>query len=234
MLLSDLFDQLTYGELSQLFLGGVDEAGIAKKDYPKVLAHIRLGLTALYTRFPLRQEEVILRQYEQIQLYHLERRFAATNTESTEQYKYIHDTEFEPFFGNVLKIDRVFNEGGEELFLNDSSEYWSVHTPAHNSLLIPYPHLENNLSIIYRADHVSIEIENLEPTETEIVIPPSLISALCYFVGSRAYTTMNGEHLQDGNNYMQRYEQSCLQQEQYGTMNKDETTQTKLEINGWV
>ena len=123
MYLNELFDQLTYGELSQLEYGGVDNEGITQEDHKRILPHINLALTELHKRFLIREEEVTIRCYDHIETYVLDSKYAATNTESTEPYKYIHDTVFEPFVDNVLRIEKVFNEDGQELFLNETDPY---------------------------------------------------------------------------------------------------------------
>ena len=56
MLLSDLFEQLTYGELSQLEYSGVDDEGFTVNDYKRVIPHINLGLAELHKRFLIREE----------------------------------------------------------------------------------------------------------------------------------------------------------------------------------
>ena len=54
MLLSELFDQLTFGELSQIYVAGRDEIGIQAADYEKIIPHINLGLTELHKRFEIK------------------------------------------------------------------------------------------------------------------------------------------------------------------------------------
>ena len=43
MLLSEILEQLTIGEISQLSMGGPNTNGIQPQDYPKVIPHINLG-----------------------------------------------------------------------------------------------------------------------------------------------------------------------------------------------
>ena len=71
MLLSEIFEQLTYGELSQINLGGKDDGGIASSDYPAVVAHINMALTELFKRFPLRLKEIQLQTYSTLTTYQL-------------------------------------------------------------------------------------------------------------------------------------------------------------------
>lgn len=235
MLLSELMDQLTAGELSQLSLGGIDSTGIEECDYPKIIPHINLGLTSLYTRFPIRTQEVIVQQFDHIQNYELNSKYAESNKTSLAQTKYIMDSEFEPFEDNVLRIESVHDEDGKELFLNDSEEYWSVHTKSYNVIHVPWPEQENAMSIMYRANHDTIPIVGANPLTTQINIPPGLLEALLFYIASRVFSNLNTDGaVTEGNTFMQKYEQSCLKAEQYNIVNKDNTANKKLDKNGWV
>jgi len=246
MLLSELFDQLTYGELSQLEYSGADNQGLLIEDHKRIIPHINLALTELYKRFPLRKEEVIIHCQDHIQTYYLTYKYAATNKQSDVKYKYIHDSIFQPFNDNVLKIERVFNEDGQELHLNETDPYiiqtetlqqsrkaWSVNTPTYNSIQIPYPMETNSLLVEYRADHEKIPKDNLYPDEIEIDIPSALLEALLQYIASRAYTSLGGDSAQEGNNFMTKFEASVIKVEQLGLVNSDNTTNQKLEVNGW-
>ena len=247
MLLSDLFEQLTYGELSQLEYSGVDDEGFTVNDYKRVIPHINLGLTELHKRFLLREEEVTIRCYDHIETYILDSKYAASNTESTESYKYIHDTSFEPFRDNVLKIEKVFNEDGQEFHLNETDPYiiqtetlqqsrkaWSVHTPDYRTIQMPYPMVTNQILVEYRANHEKIVLKGLNPETTEIKIPSYLLQSLLLFIAARAYSSLGGESAQEGMLYMQKFEASILQIKTEGLVNTENNTNQKLEVAGWV
>jgi len=247
MKLSDLFDQLSYGELSQLEMGGADNIGISYEDYHRIVPHINLGLLELHKRFPIRIQEVIVQQYDHIQTYTLHSRFATSNTESTESPKYIMDSAIYPFADNILKIEKVFNEDGQEYHLNETDPYiirtennytskraWSVHTPAYNKIQIPYPMAENTLLVEYRAAHDKILIPELDPEEVNIDIPAALLEALLFYIAARVFTSMGGDNSQVGMVYMQKFEASCKLAETYNLFNEDNVTNQKLEANGWV
>ena len=71
MYIKDIFEQLTVGELSNLALGGGDNGAVKVADYPKVLAHINLGLLNLYTRFHLKNGYTTIKLVPQVYQYHL-------------------------------------------------------------------------------------------------------------------------------------------------------------------
>lgn len=235
MYLSDVFDALTHGELAYLFQGGEDKQGIEPCDYAKVVSKINLGLSELYKRFPLKIGDVVVRMHDQIQTYYLDPKYARTNDESDKKVKYIHDSKFQPFKGGVNKIEQVFDELGRELFLNDKDEYWSVFTPSYNAIQVPWPEKENALLVHYRADHDPIVVTpDMEPSKVDVLIPYGYLEALLHYVGARTFTSLNADQEQEGNNYMQKFEQSCAKITELNLMNDHNTRNSKLDKAGWV
>lgn len=236
MFLSELFEQLTYGELSQAAIGGYPDVGITSAEYPAIVAHIHAGLTSLHTRLPLRFEEVIIQQYDWIQEYNLKKAYAISNIESEEPIKYLMDSEHEPFKDNVLKIEQVFSEEGEERPLNDSSKTWSVYTPRPKTVLVPFNDEANTFSVIYRADHPKIVLDgDFAPDNVEIEIPDSLIMPLCIFVAGRIVGNMGStDNLNASSHYTSRYELALLEIDKLDLIPKDTLYNDRLERNGWV
>lgn len=235
MFLSEILEQLEHGELSQLAMGGDEIHALANCNLPNVLPHINLGLAELYKRFPLRIEDVVVNQYDQIQTYYLDRKYARTNTKSKEPIKYIHDSEFQPFTGNVNKIEFIYDELGEELFLNDDTEYWSLFTPTYNSILVPWPEKANQMIVHYRASHPRIMLEDLDPETEDVYLPPGYLEPLLFYIAARIFTGTNTDgQISEGNNYMQKFEQSCAKITDLNLMNNDNTSNIKLDKAGWV
>lgn len=236
MKLQEIFDQLSYGELGDLDVGNKHNGGIAVEDYSKIVPHINMALTALYKRFTLAYDEVYVQQYDHISTYILDNKYAVTNTGSTEPIKYIDDTPYKPFNGDLLiKIDQVFNELGQELYTNDSNTHSSVYTPTYNSIQVAHPVSTNAMRIIYTKSHDRILVEGLNPATTNVDIPVSYLDPLLAFVASRVFASMGGvENQNQSNNYMQKYEMVCQEIERLNLTQKDNTSNIRLEINGWV
>lgn len=234
MRLSYIFEQLTYGELSQLSLGGSDNIGIQPADYVGILPYINLALTELHKRFDLKLSEVIIQQYDELQLYTLHSDYAESNTESQEPYKYIMDSVYQPFVDDVLKIESVFNEDGEELFLNDPTAVWTINTPSFNVIQIPYPEKENTLLVTYRANHEIIyDSAIIDPANVEIKIPHTLLEALLLYIAHRKYANLHTDNDPEVNNLLAKFEASCARVKALGLINDDNTTNTKLDENTW-
>ena len=250
MKLSELFHQLSEGELSQLHMGNRDEIGIRACDYNKILPHINLGLTELYKRFNLKNSEVVIQQYDHIQTYYLDSRHAQSNkpevtipeNPTNESLFYIMDSIYQPFTDNVLRIEAVHNELGEELYLNQdrayfsgSDKYWAVSTPSYNSIQVPYPENQNQMIVTYRADHDMIVMdEDSNLNNIYVPISPSYLEPLLLYIAARVYTNLGSNEGNEGNNYTAKFEASIKKIEDLNLINKDDTNNVKPEENGWV
>ena len=234
MKLSDLFEYIVYGELSQLDISGTGD-GVDPADYPKMTAAINLGLTALHTRFPIREEEVLIQQNDGITVYFLRYLYAASNSVSVEPVKYISDLGGAPFQENVLQIQEVFNEIGEEIPLNDEHDSTSIWTPGFDSLQIPEPNSANSIAVIYRANHDKLLVDAAtDITGIDVNIPASLVEALSAFVAGRFISPMGKDGVAAGNNLFVKYETLLRQVEMQGIFNLDQHKRDNITENGWV
>lgn len=232
MYLSEIFDQLTYGELSQIALGGANESGILPADYPKVIAHVNLALTEIHKRFRIKDGYSTIQQFDHIQKYELNSKYAQSNVDSPEQYKYIMDSIYQPFQDDVLRIEEVVNEEGETLFLNDKNEYWSVHTTAYDTIQVPYPEQENQMIVTYRANHAMLSATDLDPTTTEVFISGAHLEPLLLYVASRAYAGIT-DGSQDATLFMAKFEASCKRIEDLNLENTDDTSNQRIWRKRW-
>lgn len=233
MLLSELIEDLSNGELDEVNLGHNEETGVTQFNSPKLINHINSGLIDLYTRFPIKHCEVIIKQYTNIKMYRLHYDYAQTNTESTKPYKYIEDTEEQPFNDQVLKIDRVYSGDGCELPLNNDYECDSLYTPSIGTLQIPDPEHPNVVSVIYRAAPERLKSKCNE--DQEIDLPIALTNALVLYVTACIYRTkLDQVSAIKSANYFAQYEENCRLVERHGLLLSDSNTNVKLERNGWV
>jgi len=237
MYLSELFNLLSTGEFSNLYVGGEDYEGIPTAEYPGVINNINLALTDLHTRFPLIEKEVVIQQYDNITMYKLHSDFAEQNSESTENPKYIMDTVEDPFEDIIIRIERGHQEDGTEVPLNDYGAKVSWYTPEYNTIQIPEPVGTNTAHIIYRANHVKIPASaSTDPDTTVVNLPYTFVNALLMYVAYRHYAGKPNQETQAVSaSYYQKYETACALLRQHNVMNDgDSVTNTKLETNGWV
>lgn len=250
MKLKEVFDQLQYGELSQMFTATEMGKELGEANYKGVLHHVNLGLTDLYKRFYLKENQLTLEIQSGKTTYELHSRYAAANVRSTEPERFILDTSDAPFVDDIHQIEQVLTEMGYELALNNRANTLSCHLPAMNTLRIPLelandsPILPdcmrtNTLEVVYRANHPIIShglggIGVLDPNQVEIELPYSHLYALLLFVASRAHNPTGMAEFHSGNNYWAKYEAECQLLKDQALEVKDTPANTRLEKNGWV
>lgn len=248
MYLSEIFSQLTYGELSQLSLGGAETGEISEENYPKILAHINLGLTALYKRFPLKEGRVIVALQPGKVTYPLTSSYAVSNTRSQQVMRYLLDTVSEPFQDDIHKVERIYTEAGWELGLNDESDVYGCFTPSASTIRVPAAIVAGSmdlpdelrttkLEVVYRANHPQIvqPLGFFDPSRVEVELPYSHLEPLLLFVASRVHNPVgmtNEFHM--GNNYATKYEQACQQLELVNLRVDQGAQSNRLRQNGWV
>jgi len=246
MTLQEVFDQLTYGELSQLNIGGAGAGIINRTNYVRVLSHVSLGLTSIYKRFALKEGRVTLQLTPTISTYSLNSKFAVSNRLSREPIKYLLDSAMLPFQDDVLKVEQVLTDLGLELSLNDKSDPHSVMTPAATTLRVPFSVVlramdlpeqlkTGTLEVVYRANHFKIDPDDFEPDVLQLELPDAYQEALLYFVASRVNNPIGlTNEFNAANNYAAKYEQACQQLELQNLQVDQGSEGSKLYDRGWV
>jgi len=233
MLLSEIFEYLSYGELSQLALGSADDGGIQSKDYPKVISYINLALIELYKRFSLREKQLIIQLDDSITDYKLHNDYAVSNTESAEPIKYIIDTAQVPFTNDVLQIERIKNADDEEFVLNDLDEDLSLYTPTYDIIQISYPEDETTMTVTYRAYPDKISLQGTSPSGTEVALPEQLLEALLAYVAHRAYGSMQTTEGAQGTTYYSKFLAAVRTVKETGGILEINNSNHRLDSNGW-
>lgn len=223
MKLREIFDQLTYGELSQLSIGGGEAGEIAESDWPKLVAHVNLGLNALYRRFLLKIGTTTLPLIADQEYYTL------TPTD-------------------LLKVETIRTPEECYFTVNDSNDPYSIHTITMHKLMVPLDVVNqavdlpsslktDELIISYRAAHpkITIGLGYFDPERVEVELPESHLEALLYFVASRIHNPVGmTNEFHTGNNYAAKYEMACQLLEQQNIRIDQQASNTRLERNGWV
>lgn len=237
--LQRIFDDLSYGELSQVNLSGKNsdcECGEWDRKAEKtIVSHLNMALDAIYTRFPLLEKEVTIQLYPELTHYRLESKYAETNTESDEPIKYIKDSEFYPFTDDILRVESCFDEGGFSLPINDRKREYSIFTPDYNSIQVPFSEKNFALFLIYRARHPVITTEYTDANEVLILLPPYLYEALLCYITYRVHKARSNQEAQaEAVRALQLYETKCKEVETRNMTHNDlNVTNTLLDDNGW-
>jgi len=236
MILKDIYDQLSFGELRMLFMGSDPddiEEGLPEDSFIKMLPHIQLGLTALHKRFQLKESQVSIPLVWPAQSVYVLARKKALPKEWAD---------------DLLMIKSIYGEldGREyEIPLNDAGYPDAIRTIAFNTLQLPTeaedaPWLleTDTLRVVYRANHprMDVPVANAAPLVTEVYLPDQYLEALCYYVASRLYNPigMTPGAMHDGNNFFQKYEMACVQLETQGQVIDESNKSTQWARGGWA
>lgn len=227
MKLQELIDTIKYGELTNISWDNEDRI-------PALISYINLGLTDLYSVFPIKEKELAIRQFSHISEYKLQSKYARSNPEPA-IHKYILDTEYDPFENDIIMITGAYTEHGEEVPLNDDHSPFSWFTPSYNVLQIPNADDNETAFITYKAKHRYIDPKTND-FEQEIELPPCLEEALVNYVAFKAILSMgSSDGVQLSQVYLNRYKELCagtLEQNLLSTNNP--VTNIKPRLRGYV
>lgn len=234
MTLDELYTDLSYGELANLSMSGDDGGSIQEQSQPKIVRAANEALTRLYSRFILKEQDVLVELVGHITNYHLIERFTeSTGTHDEEPYLYIKDLPHEPFTGDIIKILQVFGQNGEELALNDAENAGSLFTPQHNVLQVPRPIDGRSISVMYQAKHTKL-LDN-DP-EQEILLPDVLHGALRAFIAYKVYSQINTqEATAKAQEHLNQFEAVCTEAIEKDLVNTSiSQTNTKFQKRGFA
>lgn len=235
MKIKRIIEHLETGVLSKVNLGGNIEVGVTSYNYPSIISAIELGLIELAQTFNLKQRELFIKQEDHIKIYNLDVKYAVTNTSSTEPYKYIKDSTDNPFTGDILRIDAVYDELGNQLSLNNDSDPDSLYTPSLESIQVQKPNGENTLAVIYTACVTELRKTGTNLLDQEVYLPASLLQPLLMFVA--AQVTLGKDSLEAKNEsmvYERRYREAVALAMNFGAKVADSTTNMNVERNRWA
>lgn len=212
MTLQDLFDSLTYGELSQLNIGGQPQQGVTLENRRQVINHIERALKVLHRRFRLKEGrlEVVLEDGKTSY---------ALDGGELPVMKVEHVLWPEGFSSDVIPPRGLL----PSLPLNDESSPLSVYTPKSGVMRVPVEVWEKGarkLTVVYRGGHYSLNTMQAatRPEEVEIDLPGAFEQPLLYCIASQLLnpigSTPEGYH--EGNEYERRFQQACMELEVHG------------------
>ncbi len=235
MLLSDLYLRLSYGPLMNLSMAGEGDGSIIAGKRPTIITHLNEGLLRLYSRFVLKENDIILKLDEGIVNYHLTARYAQTNPDPDPlDTLYIQDTELRPFNGDVIRILKVADFEQKEFKLNDAEDEDSLFTPQPLVLQYPNPEADKIIGVLYQAMHETIAYN---AAGTQIIdIPAILEGALVCFIAGQIFSSMNGqEHVAKGAALISQFDAICLENQDRDLTNESiSASNTKFRERGFV
>ena len=223
---------MAQAELSNLHIA---ENGVIKEAaVPQLLDAANMGLLRLYSMFILSERDVVVQMYKHITNYHLLPRFAETNLDSPEPYKYIKDLGKEPFRDDVIRISEVYGNQGNKIPLNDSWFPGSIYTPQYNILQVPMPSDGDYLTVVYQAKPKPILEEDMDYDLQDV--PWFLLDALRAFIAARIFSDINSpETAAKASVLMETFKSVCNDAFMNGQVTTvEETKNTKFRKGGWA
>jgi len=197
--LQDLFDDLAYGELSNVALGNSDLETITEKSYPKVVSAINLGLVEIYKRLNLRQGKVKLHQYTGLTTYYLRSEFADT-ADAMGDETYLEQTDEAPFTDDVIKVRSAVDSAGNKVHINDAKYPADLFTPSFDTIEIAAPSSSlvnadgttrtsvDVFTLSYQAKYPKIIIKpNFKPSTYKLYIPDVIEEPLLIYVAYKMF-----------------------------------------------
>lgn len=238
MLLSTIFDQLNFGELSQRAFEDPITGKISPENYPKIITNINLGLTELYKRFPIHTKEITLQGYDDILVYNLTDDYAESNIGSVQPIKYILDSG-NPFINDILILNRVYSVDSEDVLtnyaLNESNNRQSMITPVDKVLKIPYPDSEIQYIIEYKAKPIVVNYLTVtNPEIVEVPLPEQYLEALLNYTSYRIFSGLkNDGSATEATIYYAKFEAACRLLLNYGLDQPNVYDGGQFDTNGW-
>lgn len=238
MKLSEIFNQLAYGELSNLGMVDQETGLIAFTKYPMLVANINLGLTALYKRFPLKEGRLT---------FQLQAGKIAYPLSTSEDVTFLDSNGADEFTDDILKVERVYTSNGFELSLNNIEDEYSCTTPSsavlrvplaisNKSVDLPSQLVTDTLEVVYRATHPTIVYSvPFNPARITVELPVSHLEPLLLFVASRLNNPVGmTNEFHAGNSYAAKYEKACHELELLNLKTDQGSNGGRFHINGWV
>lgn len=236
MKLKAFLENLKETTLTGINLGGNNASGLTPNNYPEVIGILNDTIQRLYVEFPEnKHRQVFIELRDEMYFYVLDRKYAQTNTESTEPVKYIADTPDNPFNSEVLSIISAFDEEGNPLPINEPLDPRSIFTPDFKTIQVMLPVTGNTIVIVYQGGPQPLLSEGDGYLEQEVDIPAfatylAKLDVITHILQNRKTEHSEGE----ANKYFQLYQMELqkLKDKGYGMIAGTHTE--KFDTNGWV
>lgn len=232
---SELFSMLSTGELSNLSMSSNGSGTIILAQQPKLINYTNQALLRLYSRFVLKENDVLIQLYEFITFYHLIPKFSLsyvpTGSSDNEPIRYLIDSSAEPFPDELLKVLSVYDSFGRKLPLNDDEKHTSLFTPQVKLLQVPNPIEETFLSVRYQQSHPKL-LGNLDQN---ISCPEILLGALTSYIAYKVFSHMNSaDSNAKAQEFNQTYESICNEATDRDLVNSSiSQSNTRFARGGW-
>ena len=186
-------------------LNNPDAPDIYKALLGKMIKAINMGMKKIYSELPLAEEEIFVYTNPSMDKYLLTTEHADYAGKDSDSQKWIADSKFVPFRDNIIECLYVADGYGARLHSNDLNATWGVQFPAYNIIQVPFSEDGVTLSVTYKASHPKVQYSRNRDVELssgsngyintsmEIELPIYLQNALCAFVASKYYQSIESQ-----------------------------------------
>lgn len=211
MNVTQLLQRLSYGPLSNLSMSNDGDGTIVDAKHPALIGHANEGLLKLYSKFNLKEAELVLEQMATVTGYRLHSKYSLENAAANPTLPhYIIDSALRPFTDDLIKVLAVYQTGGAQVPLNDDNHSKSLFTPTFDLLQVPDPEDGAPLYLIYQAKHAILAGSGAGYLDAIIELPEVLEEALVAYVAHKVYFYMNGvENTAKSGNFLALYTNMC-------------------------
>lgn len=186
MKIQEVIDIARYSELNSVAV---------KDNIDAIIAFLNLGLSELYTRFPIKVKEHIVPLVADVVTYSL-----------PYDYMYALSAYIEPPEDSI-------NQDLIEIAINDGSKEQVVYFPDWRTIQVPADLETTYVAVIYVAKPEKVSATN---TELELDLPDTLVDALVSYIGYRAHLGVRGDGQAENNAHWQRFERNCQKARELG------------------
>ena len=238
ILLSEIFDNLAFGEFTNLAIGQSVDDSITAAAYPKIVSAVNMGLREIYKRFLLKKKEFNLHQQSGVTIYYL-RTDQLGDVGNMDDETYIAEAAVDPFGEDFIRILEAHDELGDVVHINNpkypdtgifTQTYDTIKMANHDPLAI--------ITITYQASYPKIIInESFDPALVKLYIPDFIENALYTFIASRLFKGKTGKAAEGENRpvntYLYQFEAACAKLDELGLAEETEDNYNTFQDRGW-
>ena len=236
MKLSEILNHLTFNELSQISIGGYANGAVLDADIPKLLTTINSGCQVINDALNILLANVWIELKDNITTYELTSVHSQTTGNSATHSLYIADSAQHVFNYDVTRIVEVKDSKFNSFAINVRNDPFSLHTPMHNVLQVPFPKTGEEISVEYNHTPVlMVSTTMAQAALEEYSLPHYTVNALyAYVEAAMTAGITRSQDLQDDNVTYQKF----LAEMEYLRINRHTVDDTFLEEkfvnNGWI
>lgn len=177
-----------------------------------IVGYLNLALIALYSRFQLRTEELVLNLRTGKTVYKLD---------GTDPDVYRDGVLFTG--DDVMGLVKAYDEEGD-ISINKDNDPMSVFTVAYNKVQVPYAVDGEHIGLLYRAaptEVVYVDDGSGNAVEAQVDLPMHMMEALLSHIGYSAYSSIDMNSEAETDKHMSRFDRACSMLEALGLVPTD-------------